>query len=152
MAPAQAVKAKYRKHFAPYRGMGIGVCAFGARTDGPGGLEPDACRLLRHLSYARTTRDFEARGLVGTRCDLEEYRCDRLRNFRHILMNCTLLLSLPPACSNACPIRSRILASGLSSSTVTRLVVMLGLVCLSRFACLLLIPLALLLLVLGSTP
>ena len=26
-------------------------------------LEPDACRLLKHLSYARTTRDFEARGL-----------------------------------------------------------------------------------------
>ena len=71
-APANAVKAKHRKHYAPYRGMGIGFCAFGASTDG--GLEPDACervrtasgadgRLLRHLSYARTTT---CRGLRGT--------------------------------------------------------------------------------------
>ena len=54
----------------------------------------DACRLLRHLSYARTTRDFEARGLDGARRDLDEYRRASARTFRHILMNCSLLLSL----------------------------------------------------------
>ena len=91
-APANAVKAKYTKHYAPYRGMGIGFCAFGASTDG--GLEPDACRLLKHLSYARTTRDFEARGLDADRRDLDEYRRASAKTFRHILMNCTLLLSL----------------------------------------------------------
>ena len=72
--------------------MGIGFCAFGASTDG--GLEPDACRLLKHLSYARTTRDFEARGLDADRRDLDEYRRASAKTFRHILMNCTLLLSL----------------------------------------------------------
>jgi hypothetical protein len=89
-----AVKAKYRKHYSPYhqRGMGIGFCAFGASTDC--GLEPDACRLLRHLSYARTTRDFEARGLDGARCDLDEYCLASARTFCHVLMNCSLLLSL----------------------------------------------------------
>ena len=72
--------------------MGIGFCALGDSTDG--GLEPDACRLLRHLSYARTTRDFEARGLDGARRDLDENRRASARTFRHILMNCSLLLSL----------------------------------------------------------
>ena len=94
-APANAVTAKYRKHYALYRGMGIGFCAFGASTDG--GLEPDAygsCRLLKHLSYARTTRDFEARGLDGARRDLDEYHRASARTFRHILMKCSLLLSL----------------------------------------------------------
>ena len=43
--------------------MGIGFCVFGAGTEG--GLEPDACRLLRHLYYARTTINFKARGLDG---------------------------------------------------------------------------------------
>ena len=54
----------------------------------------DACRLLKHLSYARTTRDFEARGLDGARRDLDEYHRASARTFRHILMNCSLLLSL----------------------------------------------------------
>ena len=56
---AQAVKAKYTKHYGPYLDtpMGYCFCAFGMGTHG--GLEPDACCLLRHLSYARTTLDFQ---------------------------------------------------------------------------------------------
>ena len=40
--------------------------------------------LLKHLSYARTTRDFEARGLDGARHDLDEYRRASARTFCHI--------------------------------------------------------------------
>ena len=89
---AQAVKAKYAKHYGPYLGMGYSFCAFGTGTHG--GLEPDACRLLRHLSYARTTLDFQERGLDGARRDVDEYKRASARTFRHILMNCTLLLTL----------------------------------------------------------
>jgi hypothetical protein len=88
---SSSCQRKVSENFALYRGMGIGFCVFGASTDG--GLEPDVCSLLRHLSYAHTTRDLEARGLDGTRRDLDEYRCASSRTFRHILMNCTLLLS-----------------------------------------------------------
>jgi hypothetical protein len=49
---------------------------------------------LRHLSYARTTRNFEARGLDGARRDLDEYCRASARTFHHILMNCSLLRSL----------------------------------------------------------
>ena len=35
-----------------------------AGTGTDGGLEPDACRLLRHLSYARTTLDFDIKDAV----------------------------------------------------------------------------------------
>jgi hypothetical protein len=91
-AMAQAVKAKYAKHYGPYLGMGYSFCAFGTGTHG--GLEPDACRLLRHLSYARTTLEFQERGLDGAGRDVDEYKRASARNFRHILMNCTLLLTL----------------------------------------------------------
>ena len=37
-AMAQAVKAKYAKHYGPYLGMGYSVCAFGTGTHGGLGL------------------------------------------------------------------------------------------------------------------
>jgi hypothetical protein len=52
-----------------------------------GGLEPDACRLLRHLSYARTTLDFQERDLDGAGRDVDEYKRATGRTVRHILMN-----------------------------------------------------------------
>jgi hypothetical protein len=67
---AQAVKGKYAKHFGPYLGMAYSFCAFGTGTYG--GLEPDACHLLRQLLYARTTLDFQERGLDGTGRDVDE--------------------------------------------------------------------------------
>ena len=92
-APANAIKAKYCTHYAQYRWMGIGFCAFGASTDGGSfTVEPDDCCLLKHLSYARTTRDFEARGLDGDRRDLDEYRRASARTFRHILIDFWLCL------------------------------------------------------------
>ena len=89
---AHAVKTKYVKRYGPYLGMGYSFCAFGTGTHG--GLEPDACRLLRHLSYARTTLDFQERGLDGAGHDVDEYKRATARTFHHILMNCTLLLTL----------------------------------------------------------
>ena len=62
--PASAVTAtKYTKHYNPYKGMGVSLCAFGIGTSAA--LEPDACRLLKHISYARTTLEFQVRGLDG---------------------------------------------------------------------------------------
>ena len=81
---AHAVKAKYAKHYGPYLGMDYSFCAFGTGTHG--GLEPDACRLLRHLAYARTTLDFQERGLDGAGRDVDEYKRATARTFRHILM------------------------------------------------------------------
>ena len=63
---AYAVKVKYTKHFTLYQVIGVGFCAFGASTWANGSMEPDDCRLLRHLSYALTTIDFQSRGLDGT--------------------------------------------------------------------------------------
>ena len=75
-------------------GWGLGFVHLGLAQPDDGGLEPDACRLLKHLSYARTTRDFEARGLDADKRDLDEYSRASARTFRHLLMNCSLLLSL----------------------------------------------------------
>jgi hypothetical protein len=60
----------------------------------PGGLEHDNCRLLRHLSCAWMTLDFQERGLDGAGRDVDEYKRISARTFRHILMNCTFLLAL----------------------------------------------------------
>ena len=90
--PASAVTAKYTKHYNPYKGMGVGFCAFGTGTSGA--LEPDACRLLKHISYARTTLEFHARGLDGVGRDQEEYKRAAGRAFRRALMNCTTMLTL----------------------------------------------------------
>ena len=49
------------------------------------------------LSYARTTLDFHERGLDGAGRDVDEYTRASARTFRHILMNCTLLLTLTGA-------------------------------------------------------
>ena len=76
---AQAVKAKYAKHYGPYLGKGhsakaqkgYSFCAFGTGTHCS--LEPDNCRLLHYLSYAWTTLDFQERGLNGARRDVDEY-------------------------------------------------------------------------------
>ena len=59
-----------------------------------GALEPDACRLLKHISYARTTLKFQARGLDGVGRDQEEYKRAAGRAFRRTLMNCTAMLTL----------------------------------------------------------
>ena len=75
-----------------YLGMAYSFCAFGTGTHGR--LEPDAYRLLRHLSYARMTLDFQEQGLDGTGRDGDEYKRASARTFGHILMNCTLLLNL----------------------------------------------------------
>jgi hypothetical protein len=89
---AQVVKAKYAKHYGPYLGMGYSFCAFGTGTHG--GLEPHACRLLRHLSYAWMTLDFQERGLNCAGRYVDEYKRASARTFRHILMNCSLILTL----------------------------------------------------------
>ena len=89
---AQAVKAKYAKHYGPYLGMGYSFCAFGTGTQG--GLEPDDCRLLCHLSYTWVTLNFQEQGLNGASRDVDEYKRASARTFCHILMNCTLLLTL----------------------------------------------------------
>ena len=62
---AQAVKAKYAKHYGPYLGMGYSFCAFGTGTHSGFNREPDACCLLCHLSYAWTTLVFQKQGLDG---------------------------------------------------------------------------------------
>jgi hypothetical protein len=74
--------------------MGVGLCAFGTGTSGA--LEPDACRLLEHIpvSYARSTLEFQARGLDGVGRDQEEYKRAAGRAFRRTLMNCTAMLTL----------------------------------------------------------
>ena len=72
--------------------MGVSLCAFGTGTSGA--LEPDACRLLKHISYARTTLEFQARGLDGVGRDQEEYKRAAGRAFRRTLMNCTAMLTL----------------------------------------------------------
>ena len=43
--------------------MDVGFCAAGAGTSGA--LEPDACHLLKHITYARTMLDFQDRGSKG---------------------------------------------------------------------------------------
>jgi hypothetical protein len=95
---------------------------------------PDACRLLRHLSYARTTRDFEARGLDGARRDLDEYRRASAKTFRHILMNCSLLLS-PVVIVEGSACLSRFLCPLLCSLLLSPVVIVEGSACLSRFLC-----------------
>ena len=47
-----------------------------------------------YFSYARTTIDFKARGLDGAGRDADEYKRASAKTFHHILMNCTLLLTL----------------------------------------------------------
>ena len=94
---AHAVKANFgmpSTNLMINLGMGYSFCAFSTGTHGS--LEPDACRLLRHLSYARTTLHFQERGLDGAGRDVDEYKRATARTFqwRHILMNCTLLLTL----------------------------------------------------------
>ena len=89
---AQAVKAKYAKHYGPYLGMVYSFCAFGTGTHVC--LESDTCCLLRHLSYAQTTLDFQERGLDGAGRDVDEYKRASARTFHHILMNHTILLTL----------------------------------------------------------
>ena len=100
---AHAVKANFgmpSTNLMINLGMGYSFqCAFGTGTHGS--LEPDACRLLRHLSYARTTLDFQERGLDGAGRDVDEYKHATARTFRHILMNCTLLLTLTQWSSTA---------------------------------------------------
>ena len=83
--PASAVTAKYTEHYNPYKGMGVSLCAFGIGTSAA--LEPDACRLLKHISYARTTLEFQARGLDGVGRDHEEYKRTLRREQRRELKN-----------------------------------------------------------------
>ena len=64
-AMAQAVKTKYAKRYGPYLGMGYSFVPL-VRPGHIRGLEPDAWScLLRHLSYAWTTLDFQERDLDG---------------------------------------------------------------------------------------
>ena len=90
--PCVSCHRQVTKHYNPYKGMGVGFCAFGTGTSGA--LEPDACRLLKHISYARTTLEFQARGLDGVGRDHEEYKRAAGRAFRRTLMNCTAMLTL----------------------------------------------------------
>ena len=61
----EAVKTKYAKRYGPYLGMGYSFVPL-VRPGHIRGLEPDAwSRLLRHLSYAWTTLDFQERDLDG---------------------------------------------------------------------------------------
>ena len=51
-----------------------------------GSMEPDACRLLRHLPYSLTTTDFRSWGLDetdGTGRDQQEYKRVSAGTFRH---------------------------------------------------------------------
>jgi hypothetical protein len=69
--PAPAVTTKYTKHYTQCKGMEVGFCAGGAGT--LWALEPDACHLLKHITYACTMLDFQERGLDGVGRDQEEY-------------------------------------------------------------------------------
>ena len=55
-------------------------------------LEP--MLVVYFVTYARTTLDFQERGLDGAGRDVDEYKRASARTFCHILMNCTFLLTL----------------------------------------------------------